>query len=395
MKESRNNRMEIPTAILMKHIGGAPEEPLSEEEKTILVVWLAESDSNRQLFKDVLNGHSLLDDAAYVINTRDQEWKKMQQRLSPARRMFSFVRLSAAAAILVLLGVAVFYMVGKLEHRADMAQMPVMPAKDVATLTLADGREVALGNNSGIVAHQGGLVVSNDTTGELSYLGAEGSQRSAEYNTLRTPRGGKYAVRLPDGTRVWLNAQSSIRYPANFGQATRNVSIEGEAYFEVAKDPQRPFRVEVPTTIGKMQVDVLGTHFNINAYAERGLIKTTLLEGSVRISKGSQVRELVPGQQSMVARQGDQIETAQVRNLADVVAWKEGYFVYNGEQLGEVANDIARRYDLEVELDEQHAKVAVLFTAGDPDIPLDSLISLLQNASLKVRREGRTLIVGK
>lgn len=394
MKESRNNQQEIPAAILMKHVGGAPDEPLTEEENTILAAWLAASESNRQLFSDVLSGQPLLDDAAHIMNVRDREWTKVQQRLSPVRRISTSVRWGAAAAILVAIGLTTFYLLQVSEKGQAVAQVQVSPARDVATLTLADGKEVSLGSTGGIVAHQGGLTVSNDTTGELSYLGTESIDQAAEYNTLRTPRGGKYAVRLPDGTRVWLNAQSSIRYPASFGKAGRNVSIEGEAYFEVSKDPRRPFRVVVETPTGNMEVEVLGTHFNVNAYAERGMIKTSLLEGAVKVSKGNQVRQLVPGQQSMVSWQADQIETDPVQNMSDAIAWKDGYFAYNGQQLGEVANDIARWYDLDVDLDEQHAKVAV-FTFGHRDMPLDSLISLLQNASLKVRRQGRTLIVGR
>jgi transmembrane sensor len=221
------------------------------------------------------------------------------------------------------------------------------PGMNKAILTLADGSKLELNSAKiGVLAKAGHISVKKTKDGQLIYLIAPSKKADANtpiaFNTINTPVGGQYQVILPDGTKVWLNAASSLKYPTLFTGNQRMVELTGEAYFEVAKNAAMPFYVKA----NNMQVKVLGTHFNIMAYDNEPAIKTTLLEGSVQLSSGAINNKLKPGQQGVLNKYG-QITVSEV-NAEHAIAWKNGYFEFNRSGIHEIMNQLARWYDIEI-----------------------------------------------
>ncbi len=274
---------------------------------------------------------------------------------------FSYSRVGVAAAIIVLLGIGAWF--GWQNH----AQEPEMAATDAiqsaqdihpggnkAILTLANGKKILLDSvHNGILSTQGNTKVIKLNQGLLSYNGDTKTDvgGTPEYNTITTPVGGQYKVVLPDGSSVWLNAASSIRFPVVFSGKERRVFMKGEAYFEVAKNEKQPFLV----TVNDMQVKVLGTHFNIMAYEDEPAVQTTLLEGKVKIvSDEAQGIErsrrgvvLNPGQEASIAAGTDDIKVTET-NTEEVVAWKNGFFEFSNTNIATIMRSISRWYDVEI-----------------------------------------------
>jgi ferric-dicitrate binding protein FerR (iron transport regulator) len=263
----------------------------------------------------------------------------------------SFKMAWAIAASLFLILLAGLYYINNRPFDKQVSQSQILndikPGGNKAILILSDGTKVNLNDvhTGGVIASQEGITIIKKEDGQLVYnmVGNGGLNKLGLYNTIQTPLGGQYRVNLPDGTSVWLNAGSSLKYPVNFDEGERRVELVGEGYFEVAKDSGKPFRVQ---TRGQV-VEVLGTHFNINSYEEEALTKTSLLEGSVRVRSLINKRTVVllPGQQ---AQFNDY--TLKVKNVDanEVAAWKDGFFVFNDESAETVMRKIARWYDLEV-----------------------------------------------
>ncbi|GEP96112.1 FecR family protein [Chitinophaga cymbidii] len=249
----------------------------------------------------------------------------------------------AAAAVLLLIAAGSLLWPRPSERAAITAQQPVNdapPGGSKATLTLADGSVVTLDSAGNQVLQQGNTAVRQQG-GQLSY-DAQGDASTISYNTLRTPRGGQFQVKLPDGTKVWLNAASSISYPTAFQGRERMVQVTGEAYFEVTKDAAMPFRVKVNELA---TIEVLGTNFNINAYEDEAAIYTTLLEGAVRVRKGTQSATLRPGQQAQIDAG---IKVVKDADIEKAVAWKNGVFDFRNARLKDVMRELARWYDITV-----------------------------------------------
>ncbi len=280
------------------------------------------------------------------------------------------LRLVSGVAAVLCIAVTLFYIVryGKEERKttSDLAQVDnpvdaILPGGNIATLTLADGRVIRLNEmDTGSLADEAGTRVMKSEDGLIFYEAIGGASEAGEavYNTINTPKGGEYRIVLPDGTKVWLNAASSLRYPVSFTGDKREVELMGEAYFEVTKAKMRragqyistPFIVKTKT----QSVEVLGTHFNINAYDDEGTAKTTLLEGSVKVSLTTSVhretpyRILKPNEQAAVRSQGGGIQVSGV-DPAHAIAWKNGYFAFDNDNITEVMNTIARWYDIDVD----------------------------------------------
>jgi len=222
----------------------------------------------------------------------------------------------------------------------------IAPGSNGAILTLADGSVIVLDSASdGNLAKQGNANILK-TGGSVQYVSkAEKNEAATGFNTIGTPRGRQFQLVLEDGTRVWLNAESSIHFPTVFDKKERHVDITGEAYFEVAKNPNRPFTVSVRG----MQVQVLGTHFNINAYDDEAAINTTLLEGSVKVINKDMTKMLVPGQQSQLENSGS-LNVVNDVNTDEIVAWKNALFTFDDTDLKSVARQLSRWYDIEIVL---------------------------------------------
>jgi len=294
---------------------------------------------------------------------------------------------AAAAAILILFGTGTYFWFNNnktdqiLANSNKLLQNDAAPGRDRAILTLSNGEQIILDSTQGNIIQQGNLKVFN-LKGKLDY---EGKVDDVAYHTLSTPKGGQYKIRLADGTDVWLNAASSITYPTAFIGKQRTVTITGEAYFEVAKDKSKPFHVKV----NDMEVVVLGTHFNINSYSDEGSIRTTLLEGSVKVKEKQSV-VLKPGQQAEVEKQ--QMRVINNADIDQVMAWKNGLFQFKNADIKTVMRQIARWYDLEVSYEGKMPDDR--FEGKLPRNAMASqVLSVLEKNQVHFRIEGKQLIV--
>lgn len=275
----------------------------------------------------------------------NEMWLAIQSRRQQKRSVKLWPRIAAAASIIICIGFAIHFYSSSPSKKVHEYASDIKPGDNKAYLILADGKRIPLNDAAnGEIAVQNGVKISKVSAGELVYEVPATKMDNTQINTVETPRGGQFQVRLPDGTKVWLNAASSLKYPASFANvAKRKVELNGEAYFEVAKDKEHPFIVET----NKQEVEVLGTHFNINCYADEPTTQTTLLEGSVKVSTNSKdFRILKPGEQSSISNAD--ISVTQV-NTDEATAWKNGYFMFNNESQEMVMRKLARWYDVEVE----------------------------------------------
>jgi transmembrane sensor len=263
------------------------------------------------------------------------------------KRMRLWPRIAVAAALATLIfGAGLFYFSGRGDHNGVYAS-DVAPGKQGATLMLANGKKILINEvSAGNVASQGAVKISKTKDGRIVYEAADHQSGELQYNTLSTTRGQQTQLRLPDGSLVVLNAASSLRYPTSFANSShRRVTLTGEGYFEITKDKLHPFIVAT----GNQQVQVLGTHFNINGYADEHGIATTLLEGSVKVTSSGQQKVIKPGQQAVSAGNAIQVASVDVESIID---WKDGDFYLNNVDFRVAMRKIARWYDLEVVYDE-------------------------------------------
>ena len=267
-------------------------------------------------------------------------------------RVIRLRRIAIAASVIGLLLISVFLLndkIGKKETAktgTDQQRFKndVLPGSDKATLTLADGSTILLDEAlNGTIAQQGNSKIIK-LDGKLSYDPTNKNSREIVYNTISTPKGGQYQLELPDGSQVWLNATSSIHFPTSFTGTARRIEITGEAYFEIAKNPNMPFVV----TVNNSEVQVLGTHFNINAYNDEDNVKTTLLEGSVRFVNDEHINILKPGQQAQLTKDGMTKVVSNV-DVDEVVAWKNGMFAFENAGIETIMRQLSRWYDVEIE----------------------------------------------
>lgn len=287
----------------------------------------------------------------------------------------------AAAAILLLLSAGLYWFLQPTQQQsATIAGAPspqhVVPGGTHAMLVLADGTELPLDSSgNGTLAQQGSTRITQAAGGQLRYtFPTAGTADILQYNTLRTPRGGQFQVTLADGTKVWLNAASSLKYPVAFDGAFRQVELTGEAYFEVATNAAMPFKVAVHND--SLEVVVLGTHFNIMAYTDERLVKTTLLEGAVKVNHKGNSRQLRQGEAAQLDKQKGVLSFEQQANTEEAIAWKNGLIQLEGNDIGSVMRMIARWYNVEVVFT---APVPAHFRGSIPrNVPLAQVLKMLE-----------------
>lgn len=347
-----------------------------------------------------------------MISTTDKEaqmddvvaGKMLQQILShdvtlaPVKHLknsFQFWLRVAAVIILILGGATMFWMLNKkVPAEKPVAVQEVQPPQIVpggnrAVLTTSDGSTIVLDSLQNGTFVQSGTFKITKQDGKLVYNVSPGVAGDTQvvYNTLSTPRGGQYQVVLADGSKVWLNAASSLHFPSSFKERERIVSLTGEAYFEVAKNTGKPFKVNV----GKMTVRVLGTHFNIHAYEDEGVIRTSLLEGSVQVTRGTGAGILKKGQQAVITDENDRVNISKA-NLEEVMAWKNGLFQFDGANIKSIMLNIGRWYNVDIRF------------AGKPaerrfegkirrDAQLAEVLRILELSDVKFSVEGKTITV--
>lgn len=307
--------------------------------------------------------------------------------------------MAAAAVFLFLMGGAAYFILQdrNTENTAinptKITTNDIAPGGNVATLTLADGSTISLDSaNTGSLAQQGQSTIIKLDDGQLAYeQDARNSTSIAiQYNTVSTPRGGQYQLVLADGSKVWLNAESSIRFPASFAGKERNVEITGEAYFEVAHNASKPFIVQA----NSVDIKVLGTSFNVNAYEDESSMKTTLLEGSVEVSMGRASSILKPGEQAHVSSKSDNIQVVKNVNIEEIVAWKNGFFYFNEDNIEAVMKKIARWYDVDVEI--RGLMLDRKFNGKlYRDVNISQIIKILEEGGIKINIIGKKIIVTK
>lgn len=305
----------------------------------------------------------------------DHVWNEIQKKQS-SKKLNGRYRLAAAAAILLFVFTGTYFLLHRKAQDAAprISKTDVKPGRNQATLTLASGKKIVLNSTlSGQLANEAGVSISKNAKGELIYTAhTSGSikQSAGRINTLTTSKGEQYQVILPDGSHVWLNAASMLKYPVAFTGNERIVELSGEAYFEVAHNKAMPFKVKTR----QQQVEVLGTHFNINAYADEKTTATTLLEGSVKVTTASRNQKMIikPGEQSTV--NGDVMYVQEV-DTDEAVAWKNGYFLFNDENLAGIMKKVSRWYNVEVEYEN----------AGLQSLVFSGTVSKYQNVSQVIK----------
>lgn len=370
-------------------------------EMQALFAALQSDDSSRQDWEELLM--PVFKTAKPIENYRPEEWEPVVQTVlndkgytaQPAKRikLFTMPRVAAAAAV-VLVGTTLIFFLNRKEAvtgKPAIARQDVAPAGDRAMLTLADGRTVLLDSAAnGILAQQGNTTITKSADGSVSYEAGAGNAAGMAFNTLSTPRGGKYKITLPDGTLVWLNAATTLRYPVRFAANERKVEVNGEAFFDVAGNARAPFTV---VSEGQ-EVRVLGTQFNLNAYADEADTRTTLLSGSVMIKQrkaaGTASAILKPGQQSQVSAAG--LKMDEQADIEQVVAWKNGQLSMQNLDIKAVMRQISRWYDVDV-IFEGPLPVNRFGGLLDQQLYLSNIMEVLREKGIQCRLEGKKLYV--
>lgn len=375
-------------ALLRKHVQRVP---LTPQEQALLHDWLAQDSHNRELFTH-LNDEEALAGALVRLQQTDTaaQLKILNRRLAHKQRIRYIRRWGSIAAMLVLtLGIS-FWVYERYQAANGKSQIQltseygddVMPGTNRATLTLADGSVIQLSEDkSGIITGAGVLTYDDGS------LLDDATTSAIEYATLTTPRGGQYRITLPDGSKVWLNAASSLKYPTAFTGNERKVEITGEGYFEIVQNEKQPFIVQS----GQHRVQVLGTQFNVNAYPDQPSTVTTLVSGSVSISSNGmgETKRLNPGEQSIYI--GNNITVSKV-NIHSFTGWKEGEFVFHHITLAEILPQLERWYDLELEAgdipDER------FYAEINRSAPLSEVLSVIEALiDVKFEIRGRRLTI--
>lgn len=357
--------------------------------------------------ESVIENRPLISNAEKAVLLKERTISEKFIQRMPLRKMNLAL---AAASIIVLLGLTVYfefiYKVKFIDAEPNKNAAVVAdfaPASNKAVLILSTGQKIILDSaKNGQLAKFGNTTISKTDSGKLLYS-STGSKINAEessFNSLTTPRGGIYELTLPDGTKAWLNAASRIDYPTRFTDKKREVFIEGEVYFEVAHDEAHPFLVSLGTKTKEQgerghwtQIEVLGTHFNVNAYDDNGNpARTTLLEGSIKISAHGENRIIEPGEQAITGFESKSIGIDQHVNIDKVMAWRNGRIAITDVSVQQLMTEISRWYDVDIEYagavpDKQ------FYGSIRRDVPLSTVLHALEAYGVKIKIEGKKIIV--
>lgn len=368
---------------------------------------------NERLLKDLIENHLRENDDEPVGENSillDHAFTEIQQAirahnypvapvLKPVYTRFWF-RLSAAVIFLFFLSSVGYLSLQRKNNpvsaglrQQDKPAQDIPPGTHSAILTLDDGAAILLDSAAnGTLARQGNVnVLKNDGDIMYSPVRSEPADIQLVYNTISTLKGNEYHLVLSDGTQVWLNAASSIRFPASFAGNERRVEITGEVYFEVARMHSKPFYVNIKTGNSEPgEVEVLGTHFNINSYADEEEVKTTLLEGSVKIKRSNEIKTLSPGEQAKYDSKTMVIEKNV--DVGEVIAWKEGLFHFNNTGIKAIMRQMARWYDVEVDFEGKVPDEGFTGTISKR-VPLSVFLKIMELNGIHLKADGKKVIV--
>ena len=388
---------------------------LSDQEQSELEAWVAQSDHNRALFTRLTEEATLRNELEqFGLSDKTEAWERVAAEsgyTTPKRNSYigtRLIRYVAAAVLLIVSGLLIYsFLYTQPVNPVASQQTDLAPGTNKAVLTLADASEIILDDVAdGQIARQADVVITKTATGQLLYgasavTSTEPTTAQTGYNTITTPRGGKFRITLPDGSKVWLNAASSLRYPTKFSGHERTVTLTGEAYFEI-----RPLKNGLKQTVpfqvlsAGQVVEVLGTHFNINSYSDENSVKTTLLEGKVKVTKASPGRAesssvliLKPGEQAQLSTNNTpKLNLVTGADVEEAVAWKNGQFQFKNTDLPTIMRQIARWYDVEVDF---QGKLPDTKFRGkiSRDVPLSQIFQILQLSGVNFKIDGRKITV--
>lgn len=389
---------------------------LSEREQAALERWKNESEQNRLLFEKINSSKELL--AEDLLKWDQYDTSAITQRFLSRTGMsynetklpvpiipFSrntLMRWVAIAAIFVLIAGFGWYFLSGIKNSnspqsiSRQEKVKVVPGGNKALLTLADGSQVILDSSlNGVISRQGNVQVVKTQDGKLSYrVASAGKATQLSYNTITTPRGGQYQVTLPDGTAIWLNSVSSITFPTAFNEKERVVQITGEAYFEVSQliSKNTPEKVPFVVQAADSRITVLGTHFNINAYTDEEAIRTTLTEGAVSVSSGTASVLISPGEQATLVKDKGYYKITHP-DIEEVLAWKNGMFLFKNTSMQAIMRRIARWYDVSVRY--QADVSGIMYSGGlSRKDSIEKLLELLElDGRVHFELKGRELSV--
>lgn len=333
---------------------------ISGEELRVLSEWMNESEHNKKLATDLLRTYR--SERAYHAYNEINETSALTQimlkvgEIKKRRRLLFLRNIAASLTLFIVCSITAYYFLDKQPEAPPILAEEILPGSSRAILVLSDGNQIDLeeSGDSAIVGKEGEKI--KKTHALLDYQGTE--TRKEVFNTIYTPRGGEYSLVLSDGTKVWLNADSQLSYPVKFIGQTRKVNLKGEAYFEVAHNPQAPFIVELKNS----SVEALGTSFNIRSYSDEAVTATTLVEGKVKVVIENNQAILEPGNQAIFFDQG---ETIEVKNVDPQIftSWKDGLFIFRKMSMNEIFSSLSKWYDFEVVYENPELKA--LHFSGD------------------------------
>lgn len=404
--------------LIIKYLAGT----LTEEEQVLLDEWKTLPE-NRRLLEQLSDGHWVKKELQKISQVKEANaYNKLSQIYAqqnvPVRMHKTRSKIGwwlAAATLLLVIGTGSWYLLSRpsgkaapveLSNTEDRFKNDVQPGGNRATLLLADGSAMILDSaGNGLLSQQGDAKVIKLDNGTIEYKqGAGGGEKEAVvYNTVSTPKGGQFMISLPDGSKAWLNASSTLRFPTAFTGAERIVELTGEGYFEVrpsrppgplptspgGRGVKRPFIVKA----GDVHVEVLGTHFNVNAYSDEDVIKTTLLEGAVKVIKANASGLLKPGEEAQAFRQGP-LKTVKQADLEQTMAWHNGVFAFRNTPIAAIMRQAQRWYDIEVIYSGKVNKEESLNGDIPRNVALSKLLKILEaTGSVHFRIEGKTVTV--
>ena len=392
MKENFSKYNDQEAFRIARLIAGFIKGTLTEHEHNELDNWVAENDENMQLFER-LTDEKNIEEAMKWMESIDTEMalqeKKEREKIvfNQPKKAIRFWRYAVAASIIITAGILIYvYRDSNNEKKNNVAvtnSADLLPGSDKATLSLGNGKLIVL-SDAVIDTTINEQIKIQSQKGEIVYSNEE-VEKEMEYHTLSTPRKGHYRLTLPDRTKVWLNAESSILYPTAFVGKERKVIVTGEAFFEVAKNKDKPFIVEV----GAVRVEALGTQFNINAYTNEPFISATLIEGAILVSNSKNENILKPGQQAKItANDFSVVDT----DAMDVIAWKNDLFKFTNAPIDVIMRQVERWYDADVVYEYRPSDH---FNADIPrDVPVSKLLRFLElTNSVHFKIEGKKIIV--
>jgi ferric-dicitrate binding protein FerR (iron transport regulator) len=404
--------------ILLKYIR---EEALSQEETVLLQEWLQAGEGREEMIQQFKNETDWVQDGLKQMQqtANGRIWDKLSSRIEgegywptgstgsttvapviplprPHRAWWRYL---AAATVLFAVAGSAFWILQQRSAAVPGKPAPVAAATDArpggnrAILTLSNGQQINLDSTgNGVLAAQGNMNVTKLADGQLAYNKTSDEKPTAPaFNVLSTPRAGQFSLTLPDGSRAWLNNASSLRYPVAFTGVSREVELSGEAYFEIAKDASHPFRVAIRRGAVSSTVEVLGTSFNIMAYDDENAERTTLVEGSVRFIHAGASALLKPEEQSVLDASGA-LKTQHHVNVAEITAWKNGYFHFDHASLETTMRQLARWYDVDVDY-AGNIPAQEFMGKIQRNLPLSAVLKGLENEHIHFSLEGRKLMV--